>query len=285
MFVSVETAARIEKAECRLLYEAGQAALENDPDGDVYLQDIAGGIAAYIRAGAPMNKLAGLGFARQDELVSEEELAAALEPIEKAFASRGAPLQAEVSSLADPAVARLLTRRGYVIENCENVLGCELPSTSLPEMPADIDLSFEEGPPSSQWLDVVIDGFAAPDDQGVASHEEFPREVLELAIRDLAGVDGFRTYEARLDGNLAGAGSMRLAGGLAQLTGAATLPTHRRRGVQTALLRRRLEDAAAAGCELALVTTQPGSKSQQNVQRFGFRLLYTRIILVLEPPA
>jgi hypothetical protein len=29
-----------------------------------------------------------------------------------------------------------------------------------------------------------------------------------------------------------------------------------------------------------VVTTQPGSKSQENVQRLGFELLYTRAILV-----
>jgi hypothetical protein len=39
-------------------------------------------------------------------------------------------------------------------------------------------------------------------------------------------------------------------------------------------------DAAAAGCDIAVVTTQPGSRSQQNVQRRGFDLLYTRIVLV-----
>jgi hypothetical protein len=31
---------------------------------------------------------------------------------------------------------------------------------------------------------------------------------------------------------------------------------------------------------IAVVTTQPGSKSQQNVQRQGFDLLYTRAVLV-----
>ncbi|MEJ2340034.1 MAG: hypothetical protein P8Y15_14260 [Gemmatimonadales bacterium] len=76
---------------------------------------------------------------------------------------------------------------------------------------------------------------------------------------------------------------MRLSGGIAQLCGAATLPEHRRRGVQTALLARRLADAAHAGCDVAVVTTQPGSKSQENVQRRGFELLYTRAILVREP--
>ena len=72
---------------------------------------------------------------------------------------------------------------------------------------------------------------------------------------------------------------MRMAGGVAQLTGAATAPAHRRRGIQTALLSARLADAAAC-CDAAVITTQPGSKSQQNAQRQGFDLLYARAVLV-----
>jgi hypothetical protein len=44
-----------------------------------------------------------------------------------------------------------------------------------------------------------------------------------------------------------------------------------------------LADAAAAGCDIAVVTTQPASKSQQNVQRRGFDLLYTRAVLERQP--
>ena len=35
--------------------------------------------------------------------------------------------------------------------------------------------------------------------------------------------------------------------------------------------------------DIAVVTTQPGSKSQQNMQRQGFDLLYTRAILLKQP--
>ena len=42
----------------------------------------------------------------------------------------------------------------------------------------------------------------------------------------------------------------------------------------------RTSQAAASGSEVAVVTTQPGSKSQQNVQRQGFGLAYARAILV-----
>jgi GNAT superfamily N-acetyltransferase len=129
----------------------------------------------------------------------------------------------------------------------------------------------------------VADGFAHPDEQGVPSHEEFPHDVIERAERDLASAGGVR-YVALRDGVIAGGASLRFAEGVAQMTGAATAPAHRRRGVQTALLSARLADAAAAGCDIAVVTTQPGSKSQQNVQRRGFELLYTRAVLV-KPPA
>ena len=121
-----------------------------------------------------------------------------------------------------------------------------------------------------------------PDTQGVPSHEEFPREVIEAAERDFAAAGVIR-YAALRDGVMAGGASIRMTAGVAQLTGAATAPAHRRRGVQTALLSARLADAAAAGCDVAVVTTQPGSKSQQNVQRRGFDLLYTRAVLVKQP--
>jgi GNAT superfamily N-acetyltransferase len=113
----------------------------------------------------------------------------------------------------------------------------------------------------------------------VAAHEEFPRDILERAELDFAAA-GVVRYVAVRSGVIAGAGSLRIAEGIAQFTGAATAPAHRRRGIQTALLASRLADAAAVGCDLAVVTTPPGSGSQANVQRRGFDVLYTRAVLV-----
>jgi hypothetical protein len=53
--------------------------------------------------------------------------------------------------------------------------------------------------------------------------------------------------------------------------------------VQSALLRARLVDASRQDCDLAIVTTEPASKSQQNVQRAGFALLYSRAVLIRRP--
>jgi len=98
----------------------------------------------------------------------------------------------------------------------------------------------------------------------------------------MAAAEGFVRSLARRDGVPAGGASQRIFERVAQLCGAATLPEHRRHGVQSALLSARLEIASRAGCDIAVVTTQPGSKSQENVQKRGFELLYTRAILVRE---
>jgi hypothetical protein len=50
----------------------------------------------------------------------------------------------------------------------------------------------------------------------------------------------------------------------------------RRRGLQSALLRERMRYALAHGYDLAMMAAQPGSDSQRNAERAGFRIAYTR---------
>ena len=270
----VALAARIERAEARLLADAvARVAFRVGGRGDVLSRSLAGGIAAFAEPGSPLNKIAGLGF---DDAVPEEEL----EEVERVFALRECPVRVELSSLADPALGAFLTRRGYVLEGFEDVLGLALPARDLPPIPEDVGVR-PSGPEELElWLDVTVAGFLSPDTQGVPSNESFEEEVLRRVIRDFAQAEGMTRYLAERGGVPAGGGSVRVAGGLAQLCGAATLPDHRRRGVQTALLAERLAAASRAGCDLAVVTTQPGSKSQENARRRGFALLYTRAVLV-----
>jgi hypothetical protein len=233
-------------------------------------------LAAFTEPGSPLNKVAGLGFS-----ASFDE--AAFAAIERAYAERGAAVQVELATLADPALAKRLTRRGYELVGVENVLGRPLPVDATPETRRDFHIAGSSNADIDAWMDVIVAGFATPDDQGVAAHEQFDRAVLERVIRDFAQAAGVVRYIAHQNGQPVGAGTMRMCEGVAQLCGASTLPAQRRRGVQSALLARRLRDAGSDGCTVAVVTTQPGSKSQQNVQRQGFALLYSRNVLRREP--
>lgn len=275
LFCSQELAARIERDEIDKMAAAVAVARRRDPAADLFAEPLAGGSAMWGGPHSPLNKIAGLGFGGVPE-------AAALDALEKAYAERGAAPRVELASLADPEVGKRLTARGYLLTGYENVLG--LPLDVLPEtpLPAGIVVRVVGDDEADAWLDTNVAGFASPDDQGVGEDEEFPREVLAQVIGDLVAGGGYTRYLAFVDGQVAGAASLRLGEGLAQMSGASTLPAFRRRGVQSALVAQRLADAAEAGCELATVTTQPGSKSQQNVQRRGFHLLYTRAVLIKE---
>lgn len=273
MFCGVDLAGRIEAAEAQFIV-AVTAAAERRGAATLAVP-LAGGFACFVEPGSPMNKVVGLGFAGVPDGLDR-----ALEDVERAMCERDVPVQVELSNLADPAVATLIAERGYLLTGFENVLGRALPSGG-----ADVDgveVRVGRGDELTAWVDVVVEGFEHPDAEGVAAHEEFPREIVERAERDVIEA-GATAYIARCDGVLAGGGSMQLADGVAALTGAATAPAFRRRGVQAALLATRLRDASAAGCDIAVVTTAPGSMSQKNVQRNGFQLLYTRAILVKQP--
>jgi GNAT superfamily N-acetyltransferase len=274
LFCDTALAGRIELAEAQLIAKASEAARRRAGTAG-FVIPIAGGVASFAEAGSPFNKAAGLGFAGVPD-------ASRLDQIERAFAASGAAVQVELSYLGDPAIGALLTGRGYRLESSENVLGRALSGESARVMPSGLEVGPSGEEEFETWVGVVAEGVAHPDTQGIPWHEEFAREAVIAAERDMTEA-GVVRYAARRDGIIAGGATMRMAGGVAQLTGAATAPAHRRRGVQTALLSARLADAAAAGCDVAVITTQPGSKSQQNAQRQGFDLLYARAVLVKQP--
>jgi hypothetical protein len=280
MFATATMAARIEKAEAGVAAEFAEGARASGKD--VLLEPIAGTTAVYGGPGEPFNKIVGLGFAAPlDE--------AALAALEAKYDARGAEIRVEQATLGDPGVTIMLTRRGYELAGYENVLGLALTPPLVDEMSrrlaqdaaAGLAITRVDDAEMTLWIETVADGFLQPDDRdGPPPTESFSRETLIGVYEGLIRARSNVLYLARRGGAIAGGGSVRISDGLAQLSGAATLVPHRRRGVQSALLRARLVDAAARGCDLAVVTTEPASKSQQNVQRAGFSLLYSRAILV-----
>jgi len=272
MFCSAELAARIDQAEARLMTAIAREAGARDASLRPFVVPLGCGVAIYAGPHSPSNKMIGVGF-------GESLDPAVLDDLEARFAALDTPLQAEISVLADPEVHAQLAARGYRPSGFENVLGHPLdgggeplPDHVLVEPVADGDIA--------ELGEILVSAFASPDVGGVGGDATPPADVIRRYFAITMSVDGFRGYVARVDGAIAGGGSLRIDGTVAQFCGAGTLPVFRRRGVQTALFRARLADAAAAGCDVGVVITQPGSKSQQNAQRAGFALLYARQLLI-----
>ncbi len=270
MFANASLAKRIEQADASLsagITESSRARLS--PDRAI-VQPLAGGIAVFMGPGSPYNKTVGVGFEGAWDL---DTLAA----LERAFDERDTALQFEISTLADPAVVKTLTARGYLVVGFENVLGMRVAAPG--NASADVRVT-QAGPDTlALWIETMIEAYGVPDSyDGPPMAEAFPRDVLERIFGDTARA-GLDRYLAWRGDQVAGAATMRVHEGIAQFCGAATLAAHRRQGVQGALLRHRLDEAASRGADVAVVTTTPGSTSQANAQKAGFSLLYARALL------
>jgi GNAT superfamily N-acetyltransferase len=149
--------------------------------------------------------------------------------------------------LADPTLVDMLTERGYRLASFENVLGRDITTWSQPVKVPGIEVRRSGPDELDAWVELVTDAALHPDTQGIPM-QEFPRDIVERAERDSAAIEGIRRYVALRHEQLAGGASFRVAEGIAQLTGAGTVPAHRRNGVQTALLAARIADAVAEGC-------------------------------------
>lgn len=243
------------------------------PDARPSVLPISGGLAVYLSPASPVNKVIGLGFDQDLDLE-------ALGEVERQWADRGEPVRVEMSVLTDPAVGATLSERGYRLHGFENVLGIALDG-EMPMVPDnDVAVTLAADAEFDTWIDIAVESFSNLDGTGNVPPDILAREHLKAVLQEMNGVPGFIRYLARLDGEPVGEAAMRIDGDLAQLAGAGTVPRARGRGVQKALLHRRLADARAARCTLAVVTTAPGTRSQGNVMRRGFALLYTRAILV-----
>lgn len=97
----------------------------------------------------------------------------------------------------------------------------------------------------------------------------------------LPGREGWRCYVAKVDGEAQACAAMLIDEGVAEFGIAATLEGARGRGCQTALLHRRICDAAEAGCRTLFVETgervpDRPSASYRNILKAGFEEAYLR---------
>jgi GNAT superfamily N-acetyltransferase len=109
---------------------------------------------------------------------------------------------------------------------------------------------------------------------------EWPDE-MKYWFENLADRKCWKNYLAFDGENPVAAASLYVKDDCGWLSFACTLPEHRRMGAQSALIARRIEDAAELGCKILTSETaedneQERSQSLQNIQKMGFEVAYIR---------
>jgi len=264
-------ARRLERAEGVAGARFVEARARVKPESRAEWIEVAGAYAMFDGPRSPCTQTFGLGLFAMPA-------AADMDRIEAFFRDRGAPVLHEVSPLADKALLPMLNERRYRPVELTSVmylrLGAERPAAA--DRPESLTVRIAGKEEQGAWARTAIEGW---------------REFTEGAglMDDLMQVSAARedgvSFLVELGGQPIAAGALAIHGGVALLAGASTIPEWRRRGAQRALLESRLQYAARAGCDLAMICAEPGSASQRNAERQGFRIAYTRIKWVFEDTA
>jgi hypothetical protein len=224
---------------------------------------LAGGICMSCRGFEPtpvFRRVAGLGVG---SVANEDDLSAILHHM----AGRDQPYCVNVTPHARPvALARWLGQRGFTRGYAwmKFFRPCAEPS----EVSTDLDIRVAGKDCGEAFAVVVTDGYGLSPE-------------LRPWLAALPGRENWICVLAYLDDLPVGAGAAYLDGDCAWLGFGATLSVFRHRGSQSAILARRLKEAADRGARLAVVETGewvPGtpSRSYRNILRAGFREAYLR---------
>lgn len=260
-FADIDLARRLERTEARGNVEFVEARAKAFPDRGATWIEVAGAYAMFDGVGSPLTQTFGLGVF---EPVTETHM----DTLEEFFLSRDADVFHEVCPLADNSVFALFAKRGYHPVEFSNVLYRPISKDLRLEAAINerLNVRLTEKHEVQLWADTAFEGWSE-----FAEVADFLKELGQVSAQS----DSL-SFLGELNGKPVATGALMIAGDVALLAGASTVPSARRQGAQLALLEGRLRYAAAQGCTVAMMVSQPGSGSQRNAERHGFRIAYTR---------
>ncbi|RKR92003.1 acetyltransferase (GNAT) family protein [Micromonospora pisi] len=257
--------AELAEAEFMLQYVAGAPQTASSALG-VSHERIGGGVAlSLLRAPTPYwNKALGFGF---EEPVTRD----LMDRVFGFYREQGtevATIQIAPDRLPrdwdEIRAAEGLEPGGVIIQ-----FACEIDSFRI-DGATDLRIGLVPSDDAAQWASVLMDGFGWP-----------PGGPLAELLAATVGNPSFRAFGAWDGDQVVGAAALFVHDEVAVLSGAATRPSHRGRGVQSALMAIRAGAAAEAGCRWVVAQTgRPATgsvnHSLNNMLRGGLRPLYDR---------
>ncbi len=190
-----------------------------------------------------------------------------LDAIEALYATHGLqPTFEVVPSRLTEELGFELARRGYAMVEFHAGLACE------PQLGVSSTLAVDEVTFDERIADLYLECW-----------EESEPELMKAGMVAWRANAYFRFFVAYVEGREAGVAILDLRGSTALLGSAGTLPRYRGRGVQAALIARRISEAARVGCDLLVGGAYFGTSSMRNQMRAGLSLAFTRGIWAVPP--
>ncbi len=227
--------------------------------------EVGNSLSVYGGSECPVNETVGLGM-----LSPVEE--SVLVEIEEFYHLNNHSAVIRVCPLAHSSLIELTQKRGYILNSFSYRWILDLSawrsSFDLSDPRIRIATSNEE----MEWARAVAAGFNDVDDVSKEQNLDLDRAFFRMqnSIPVLATENEV----------VAAGGILAINHEIAALFATSTRPSYRKRGLQTALLDWRLRFAKDNGARIATIETDPGSDSQRNAERVGFRLAYVTAELI-----
>ena len=254
-------ARRLERTEAVANASFVQARAKLTPESGAQWIEVAGAYAMYDGVRSPCTQTFGLGL-------FQTPTGTDMDQIEQFFISHEAPVFHEICPLADKALLPVLIERGYRPIELTNVLFMPLGGRASVCQNRSLRTRIVIENEQDLWSRTAAAGWR--------EFTQIADLMLDL-MRVSAAAEKRVLFLAELDERPIAAGSIAIHDGVALFAGASTIPEWRRRGAQQVLFESRCRYAREVGCDLTMVCAEPGSSSQRNAERQGFRVAYTRI--------
>lgn len=245
---------------------AGVLSVQDSSWGSEFF-DLADGTVVLCGPGLYVNQALACGLT---EPVDD----AHLRLLERRSAVVGVAPAIEISDVTMPEVRQRLTTRGYRPGGETAALILSLDEAGSPATDPAIVVERADGDLLSIWQETSAQAWGHTGNMARRASDAFARAAAEV---DGPGLVLARSVE---DGRPVGCASLTIRDGVATLGGMSTLPEERRRGVQSELIRYRLDRAREAGCDLATTTADAGGASERNLLRHGFRRSHAKVTFV-----
>ncbi|MFI4919414.1 MAG: GNAT family N-acetyltransferase [Legionellales bacterium] len=222
--------------------------------------EVGGGVACFSGFDSYLSQVVGWGFdTKQRHFLTEIK---AIEYFYKEL--NHTRIDIELCPFVGNQLAVFLSQRGYGVSELSNISALDLINyKQIDFLTHDFTIKEMQSNELELWAKTVAVGFGYPEAQ-----EQF------FHYASATGITAFGAYDR---GVLVAGATVAMHGGVCDLGVASTLHAFRGKGVHKMLLMARLNFAKQQGLELASVTTAPGTVSDLNIQKMGFRCAYTRI--------
>lgn len=262
-FSNKSLAQKLERTEARANMEFVNSHLKMIPESLVEWIDINGTYAMFDGSESPLTQTFGLGLFNK---LSESDL----DIIENFYKQFSVPVFHEVSPMADPGHLDILIKRGYQPIEMTSVLYKQLSKEDVESNRIDSKVIARKSYDNEKnvWAEICAEGWCGE----MPDFKDYMYQFAQISLNS----NGASSFFTMLNKKPISTGLVYIYDDVALLAGDSTIQEGRNQGGQSALIEARLGYAVEKGCSMAMIAASPGSQSQKNAEKNGFRIAYTR---------